>query len=123
MIEANRYIEGLTTMYAVFGEASIEMRSALESLSPDLARLYVEIPFSDIYSRSALSLKTRELLAVAALTCLGGCDNQLSSHVHAAKAAGCTEEEIKEAVLAMVLFAGFPRTINGMTVVAHALKQ
>ena len=37
--------------------------------------------FGDFYTRGALDVKTRELITLCVLAALGGCENQLRSHV------------------------------------------
>jgi 4-carboxymuconolactone decarboxylase len=94
---------------------------SLEDICPDLARFTIEYPFGDIYSRNGLDLKSREIATVAALTALGNCQPQLKVHINAALNVGCTEEEIKEVVLQMSVYAGFPAALNGMFVLKEVL--
>ena len=51
---------------------------------------------------------------MAALTALGNCSPQLKVHLKAALNVGCTEDEIKEVILQMSVYAGFPASLNGM---------
>ena len=85
----------------------------LEKISPDLARFTVEFPFGDIYSRPGLDMKSREIATIAALTCLGYM-NHLKDHVNAALSVGCSKTEIKEVIIQMAVYAGFPASINAM---------
>lgn len=116
-VMSERHENGIKICKKVFGKRGDYIIQRLSGLSPDLARLYTEIPFVDIYSRGILDLKTRELLAIAALTCLGDSELQLETHIYGALNSGCRPEEIYEAVLHMVPFIGFPRAINGMKLV------
>lgn len=103
-------------MHEILGDAGAPIVEALNKISPDLARLYVEVPFVDIYARGVLDNKTRELIAIAALTCLGDSEPQLQTHILGALNIGCSHEEIAEAILQMTVFAGFPRAINSMKI-------
>ncbi|MFI8621098.1 carboxymuconolactone decarboxylase family protein [Marinomonas sp. NPDC078689] len=96
---------------------------SLEDICPDLARFTIEYPFGDIYSRNGLDLKSREIATVAALTALGNCQPQLKVHLKAALNVGCSEEEVKEIILQMSVYAGFPAALNGMFAFKEVLNE
>jgi 4-carboxymuconolactone decarboxylase len=121
MMDKSRYEIGLEQLNAIDGEAGQQVIESLEDICPDLARFTIEYPFGDIYSRNGLDLKSREIATVAALTALGNCQPQLKVHINAALNVGCTEEEIKEVVLQMSVYAGFPAALNGMFVLKEVL--
>lgn len=81
---------------------------------PDLARYTIEYPFKDIYARPGLPLRDREIATIAALTAMGNAAPQLRVHIQAGLSIGLTEEEIKEIVIQMSVYAGFPAALNGM---------
>jgi 4-carboxymuconolactone decarboxylase len=83
----------------------------------------VEFPYGDIYSRSGLDLKYREIATVAALTALGNAQPQLQSHIEGALNVGCTREEIIEVIIQMAVYAGFPAAINGVTAAKEVFKK
>ncbi len=111
-----RFAQGLKKLKEIDGEAGERVISSLQDVSPDLARYTIEFPFGDIYSRSGLDLKSREVATVAALTALGNVAPQLKVHIEAALNVGCTETEIKEIIIQMAVYAGFPAALNGMFV-------
>jgi 4-carboxymuconolactone decarboxylase len=88
--------------------------SLLEDVAPDMARLVIEFPYGDIYSRPGLNLKTRELITIASLVTLGYAKGELKAHVANALNAGCTREEIVETIMQMCVYAGFPAALNGL---------
>ena len=114
MDETNRYRRGLEIFERLYGEAGAKTLRSLEETAPDLARYIVEFAFGDIFSRPGLDLKSREMATVAALTAMGNSPAQLRAHIHGALNAGCTQQEIIEIVLQMLLYAGFPAAINGV---------
>lgn len=118
-----RYQQGLRTLKTIFGDTGMTVVDSIAETSPDFARMYVEVPFTDIYSRGVLDNKTRELLAIAALTSLGNAEPQLESHIRGALHVGCSTGEIIEAIIQMSVFAGFPRTINSLTVARKIFAQ
>ncbi|GAD79930.1 carboxymuconolactone decarboxylase family protein [Vibrio ezurae] len=110
----SRFESGLELLTQIDGEAGQNVIDSLQDICPDLAKYTIEFPFGDIYARSGLDLKSREIATVAALTALGNCAPQLKVHLNAALNVGCTEEELKEVILQMAVYAGFPSALNGM---------
>ena len=115
--------KGVAEFRTVLGEQGEQLLRSLADISPDLARLVVEYPFGDIYSRPGLDLRTRELVAVAALAALGNARPQLKMHIHGAMNVGSTREEVLEVILQMSVFAGFPAALNGVSAVGEVLEE
>ncbi|MCU7737743.1 carboxymuconolactone decarboxylase family protein [Priestia megaterium] len=89
-----------------------------QSALPDLGTLAVEFNYGQIFSRPGLDLKSRLLAAVAGLTALGNTE-QLEFYLNGALNVGWTQEEILEAILQMVIYAGFPVALNTILTVAN----
>ncbi len=113
-MENSRFDTGLALLTKIDGQAGENVIESLQDICPDLAKYTIEYPFGDIYARPGLDLKSREMATVAALTALGHCAPQLKVHLHAALNVGCSEEQIKEVILQMSVYAGFPAALNGM---------
>lgn len=109
-----RYQRGLARLNEIDGNQGQQVVDRLSAISPDFARMLVEFPFGDVYSRPGLDLKTREIATVAALTAMGNAAPQLKVHIHAALNVGCTREEIIETMIQMAVYAGFPAALNGL---------
>ncbi|MBW3696037.1 carboxymuconolactone decarboxylase family protein [Vibrio sp. T187] len=122
-MENTRFTAGMEQLTKIDGEAGHRVIESLEGICPDLARFTIEYPFGDIYTRPALDLKSREIATVAALTALGNCKPQLQVHLNAALNVGCAEEEIKEVLLQMSVYAGFPAALNGMFAFKEVLDE
>ena len=119
----DRYKRGWEKLKEIDGTAGEKVIDSLQDISPDLARYTIEFPFGDIYSRSGLDLKLREIATVAALTALGNAAPQLKVHIHAALNVGCSEEEIKEVIIQMAVYVGFPVALNAMAIVKEVLDE
>ncbi|EKO3946932.1 carboxymuconolactone decarboxylase family protein [Vibrio fluvialis] len=119
----SRFTAGLAKLDEIDGDAGQKVMESLQGICPDLARFTVEYPFGDIYSREGLDLKSREIATVAALTALGNCTPQLKVHLNAALNVGCTEDELKEVILQMSVYAGFPAALNGMFAFKEVLAE
>lgn len=113
-MDNERYLRGWAKLKEVDGQAGENVIESLRDIAPDFARLLIEFPFGDIYSRPGLDLKMRELAVVAALTALGNAAPQLKVHIHGARNVGCSEQEIVEVIMQMAVYAGFPAALNGL---------
>lgn len=118
-----RFVQGLKKLSEIDGEAGHKVIDSLQDICPDLARYTIEYPFADIYSRPGLDLKSREIATVAALTALGNCQPQLKVHLQAALNVGCSADEIKEVILQMSVYAGFPAALNAMFAFKEVLQE
>ena len=122
-MDNERYQRGWAKLKEVDGVAGENVIAALHDIAPDFARLIIEFPFGDIYSRPGLDLKTRELIVVAALTAMGNAAPQLKVHLHGARNVGCSEQEIVEAIMQMAVYAGFPAALNGLFAAKEVFAQ
>src|SRR5664279_3362267 len=118
-----RYLRGWEKLREIDGQAGENVIESLRDIAPDFARMLIEFPFGDIYSRPGLDLKTRELAVVAALTALGNAVPQLKVHLQGARNVGCTEQEIVEVIMQMAVYAGFPAALNGLFAAKEVFSQ
>ncbi len=122
-VNNERYLRGWAKLKEVDGEAGENVIESLRDIAPDFARLLIEFPFGDIYSRPGLDLRTRELAVVAALTALGNAAPQLKVHIHGARNVGCSQQEIVEVIMQMSVYAGFPAALNGLFAAKEVFAQ
>ncbi len=113
-ISDDQYRRGLAQLEKMGGGSVQAMLGKTQEISPDLAKITVEFPYGEILSRKGLDLRSRQIATVAALTALGTAPVQLRAHIDMALAVGCSEEEIKEVIIQMAVYAGFPAALNGM---------
>ncbi|RKP52405.1 carboxymuconolactone decarboxylase family protein [Trinickia fusca] len=109
-----RFARGWDKLKEIDGEAGERVIESLAPIAPDFARLLIEFPFGDIYSRPQLDLKSREIATIAALAALGNAQPQLKVHIEGALNVGCSREEIVEIFMQMAVYAGFPAALNAL---------
>jgi 4-carboxymuconolactone decarboxylase len=114
MSHSARYKRGLAKFVEMYGEHARTFLASLEGIAPDLGTYVMEFAFGDIHCRPGLSLQSREIATIAALTALGTAAPQLRAHIDGALNVGCSEQEVVEVIMQMALYAGFPASINGM---------
>ena len=108
-----RYEKGKQVIEKIQERSLEEIFEAIDDIAPDMSRFVVEFPYSEIYTREEVDLKTRELCTVAALTVLGTVP-QLKDHINAALNVGNSPTEVVEIIMQMSAYAGFPKAINGI---------
>jgi 4-carboxymuconolactone decarboxylase len=112
---SDRYRRGLDVAERLAADKLAHfVKSGVAEVAPDFARMVIEFAFGDIYSRDALDLRSRELIAIAVLAASGNAGPQLRVHVESAASAGITKPEIIEALMQIALYAGFPAALNAL---------
>jgi 4-carboxymuconolactone decarboxylase len=84
---------------------------AIGDFAPKLVSLTDEVLFGDVWEREELSKRDRSLVTVAALVA-GGNAEQLRNHLLRAKANGLSEAELKEVIIHLAFYAGWPRAMD-----------
>jgi 4-carboxymuconolactone decarboxylase len=121
-MNSERFVRGLEKLKEIDGKAGEHVIESLKNVSPDLAQYTIEYPFGDIYSRQQLDLRSREIAAIAALVALGYAMPQLKVHINAGLNVGLSEAEIKEIIIQMSVYAGFPAALNAMNVAKEVFE-
>ncbi len=75
-----------------------------------------------MYSREKIPHQTRQLVTVAALTCLAK-PEELKLHIHAAFNVGCSKEEIAEVMFQTSIYAGVPACNTGLTMLKQVIEE
>ena len=117
-----RYEKGKEVLENIQKRSVEEIFKDLDDIAPDLSRFVVEFPYSEIYTREEVDLKTRELCTVSALTVLGTIP-QLKDHINAALNVGNTPVEIVEIIMQMSSYCGFPKAINGIVAAKEVFSE
>ena len=87
-----------------------------------LLALADEVVFGKVYARPGLSLETRALCTISALTVLGHAD-QLRVHVSAALRLGVAAGTIAEVLTQMAMYGGFPAALNAAQILDEATAE
>lgn len=119
----DRFKRGLKMLQEVDGKAGEAVINSLNDIFPDFVHYMIEHVFGDIYIRDILDLKSKEMAVVAALTAMGNAKPQLKVHINGALNVGCTINEMKEIILQMSAYAGFPACINAINVLKNVLEE
>jgi 4-carboxymuconolactone decarboxylase len=83
--------------------------------APKLVSLTDDVLFGDVWERAELSKRDRSLITVAALIA-GGNTEQLVGHLQRATDNGLSETELKEAIVHLAFYAGWPKAMSAVGV-------
>jgi 4-carboxymuconolactone decarboxylase len=114
--DLSRYERGWQRLLELDSQGGQPIIDGLQAIAPDLATAIIEFAFGDIYSRSGLTLKQRQLITLTALITLGDSEPQLEFHLNAALNVELEPGEIVEAFINCVPFIGVPRVFNALGV-------
>jgi 4-carboxymuconolactone decarboxylase len=89
------------------------LERTLAELDPELPRYLTEQAYGGIYDRPGLTLRERELVAVAMLATLQQWP-QLAWHIEGAHRVGATPVETKEVLVTLLLYSGWPTVLNAL---------
>ena len=109
-----RLDKGLAQLQAIDGEAGQKVIDSLANIAPDLGKFIIEFAFGDIYTRGELNLQERELITLSSLLTAGGCEPQLTVHIHAALNVGIAPQKVIESFMQCIPYVGFPRVLNAV---------
>ncbi len=102
------YDRGLEVRKEVLGRAHVE--SALRNATPfgeDFQTFLTEYAWGAVWDRPGLDRKTRSMLAIAMLAALGH-HEELKLHVRATRNTSVSQDEVKEILLQVAIYAGVP---------------
>lgn len=120
---ANRYLKGAEALSLLDSLQVQRMEEAYRDFSPELVQFTLVYAFAEIHSRKGLDKRYRQIATMAALVTLGNAPSQLKFHIAGALNVGVTEDEIKEIMLLMTVYAGFPAAINGTNILKEIVKE
>ena len=104
----------LDVMGRFLGEDNVDVsREYLRSLDPKLEEHIIDFVYGQVYSSAALDAKTRALITVAMLGVLDQ-QFQLAVYIRSAMRLGATEEQIRDVLRQVAVYAGFPVSWNGL---------
>jgi alkylhydroperoxidase/carboxymuconolactone decarboxylase family protein YurZ len=113
--------KGRELMAGLHGERAREGYAAPgNTITGELYPMAIRYGYGELWSRPGLDRRQRMLCALAAFTAMG-LESQLRKFAKSALNVGLSREEVIEAVIQTAPYSGFPRALNGLTIVGEAL--
>lgn len=118
-----RRAKGLEVQRRVLGDKVDELYARSPRDQLHIQEFLTANCFGDHVARGGLELRIRELLTVAMLAALGGCEPQLAGHVAANLAVGNDRRVLVATVTHLAPFIGYPRTLNALRVIDEGTTE
>ena len=97
-------------------------QNAFGDFAPGMVHYTDRVLFDEVWQRPDLSKRDRSPITVAALTALGKTD-QLQFHLGFARQNGVTDDELKEALLHLAFYSGWPNGMGATTVLKSIIEN
>lgn len=97
-------------------------QNAFGDFAPGLVHYTDKVLFDEVWRRPGLSERDRSLITVAALVATGRTE-QLTFHLDFARTNAVTEDELKEAILHLAFYTGWPNGMSAMTVAKNVFRN
>ena len=95
---------------------------AIGDFAPKLVELTDDVLFGDVWKRTELSPRDRSLITVASLVTSSSFE-QLPNHLRLARQNGLTESELKEAIIHLAFYAGWPKAMSAIQAAKSAFAE
>ncbi|WP_138418811.1 carboxymuconolactone decarboxylase family protein [Sinomonas gamaensis] len=97
-------------------------KNVFGGFAPAMVHYTDKVLFDEVWERHGLSKRDRSLVTVAALTALGKTE-QLRFHLAFARQNGVADEELKEALLQLSFYSGWPNGMAATTVLKDIIEK
>ncbi|AIQ11023.1 carboxymuconolactone decarboxylase family protein [Paenibacillus durus] len=97
-------------------------QKAIGDFAPKLVELTDNVLFGDVWERKELAPRDRSLITVASLIA-GGNTEQLGFHLNKARENGLSEEELKEVIIHLAFYAGWPKAMSAIMVAKEVFSK
>jgi 4-carboxymuconolactone decarboxylase len=101
-------------------ETQTGVQKIIGDFAPKLVSLTDDVLFGDVWKRQELAPRDRCLITISSLI-TGGNTEQLRVHLGIAKQNGLTDTELKEAIIHLAFYAGWPKAMSAITVAKEVL--
>ena len=114
---------GMSIRKEIFGADVVDKRmtSAGEFGAP-LQRLINQYAYGEIWGREAIPRKMRSLLAIV-MMCAANRPHELRIHLRGAITNGCTQDEIREALLQVAIYCGIPASLDAHNIAMEVFAE
>src|SRR5699024_6764332 len=118
LMATERYQKGMEKLQELILEEGdrpnghMDIGEGFKDIAPDLEDFVVEFAFGDIYARPGIDNKQKVIATISSLVAQGL--PQIEMHVKTGLAVGLTPEEIVGAIVHLIPYCGFPKTLNAL---------
>jgi len=118
-----RYNTGMKTRRQVLGDEYVDRASAgIDEFNEPFQEFVTEGPWGHVWSGDAWSKRERSMVTVALLAALGH-GEELEMHIRACRKTGATKADIREALMHVAVYAGFPAANNAYKIARRIFQE
>lgn len=122
-MRSEKYDKGMAVRREVLGDEYVDKAlEAATTFTQPLQELVTENCWGEIWTRDAISKRTRSLITIATLAALKA-PTELKAHVRGALRNGCTIEEIQEVLLQSAVYCGVPAGIDAFRAAREVIEN
>lgn len=122
-MNSEKYKKGMAVRREVLGDEYVDKAlKAATAFTQPLQDLVTENCWGEIWTRDAISKRTRSLITIATLAALKA-PTELKAHVRGALRNGCTIEEIQEVLLQSAVYCGVPAGIDAFRAAGEVIEN
>jgi 4-carboxymuconolactone decarboxylase len=118
-----RFRQGEATRRAVLGDSYVErVAGGVTELDAPFQALITEAAWGHLWSREEWSKRQRSIVTVALLAALGHYE-EMAMHIRATARTGATQEDIREALLHVAIYAGVPTANSAFRIAKQVFAE
>lgn len=107
---------GMKIRREVLGDQHVDRAEANKTaFDADFQRFITETAWGAVWARPNLDRRTRHLLTIAMLAALGR-ETELAMHIRATQNTGVTQDEVKEVLHQVAVYAGIPAANSAFSI-------
>ena len=115
--------KGMAIRKAVLGADYVARAEANKTeFDEDWQRYVTEHAWAAVWNRPGLERRTRSMLTIAMLASLGRLE-ELGAHIRATRNTGVTNEEVKEILMQVAVYAGAPAANSAFAIAKQTYKE
>ena len=101
------------------------MVASFADMAPDIGNHIMEYLYGDVFSRTEISLRDREISTISALAATSTLTSEgpMRVHFNASLTAGLSKEEIQEVLMNIVPFVGFPKAQKALAIAEKVFDE
>jgi 4-carboxymuconolactone decarboxylase len=122
-LSENRFDQGMAMRKSVLGAEHVARAEANKTdFDADFQRIITEGAWGTIWTRPGIDKRTRHMLTLAIIAALGKHD-ELAMHIRATRNTGVTQEEVREILLQVLIYAGAPAANSAFGIAKRVYKE
>jgi 4-carboxymuconolactone decarboxylase len=121
--KSDRFEAGMAVRRSVLGDVHVDRAEAAKTpFDEDFQRFITEGAWGSVWTRPGFTRRERSLVTIALLAALGH-DEEVAMHVRATANTGASEDDLKEVLLHVAVYAGVPAANRAIKIVKRTFQE